>query len=184
MNPMHSPLANDAEFPRLARLIGALLTIVGGVALLMQTVGDEILPPPDGYREARAEVVDRTRRGTFQEPAFSVTLAYPALRPPENATASSAESSPEMIRSGRRVPFETYYALSEGQQVTIHYNSDDPFEWRLEVHPAYSGTPGPYAFGVLMIVIGLFVLALPVILRLALRDDEFDPFPDDVTANN
>ncbi len=181
---MYSSLANDAEFPRLARLIGALLTIVGGVALLMQTVGDEILPPPDGYRETRAEVVDRTRRGTFQDPAFSVTLTYPALRPPQNATASDTDATPETIRSGRRVPFETYYALSEGQQVTIHYKTDDPFEWRLEARPAYSSTPGPYAFGVLMIVIGLFVLALPVILRLALRDDEFTTFPDDVTANN
>lgn len=172
---MHSPLAKESDFPRLARIIGALLTIVGGVALLFQAVGDDILPPPNGYHETRAEVVDRTRRGTFREPAFSVTLLYPV-------TADDGDR--DMIRSGRRVPFEVYNALSETAYVTIHYNPDDPFEWQIEDRPSYSGSPGPYAFGVLMIAIGLFVLLLPVILRVALRYEDFDTIPEEANANN
>jgi hypothetical protein len=172
---MHVPQNPDTGFLRLARIAGVLLVLAGIVSLLLPTVEHDILPPAEGYVETNAELVKKSRRGTFQEPAFSITLMY-TITQPDNTT--------ETIRSGRRVPFQTYNALSETRQVTIHYNPDDPFEWRLEAYPVRQGLPGPYAPGVLTLAVGLFLVALPAIMRLALRYEDFDTFPEEANANN
>lgn len=154
----------------LARRVGVLLLLIGAVLLGVQVFGADVLPPPAGRVEASAEVISKAQRGTFQDPAFSVVLSYIAQRR-------------EQIRAGQRVPYETYHALSEGQIVTIHYNPNEPFDWQLSV-PAVTNRPSRYVPGVLLLVIGGFLLALPAIARVALRYDDFDTMPDDMNTNS
>lgn len=166
---MTVPFHEADKIMSIAWRMGALLLLVGVGLLGVQFFGIDVLPPPVGRVEMSAEVISKTQRGTFQDPAFSVVLRY---APQDN----------EQIRAGQRVPYETYHALSEGQIVTIHYNPNEPFDWQLSVPPVPNRLSS-YVPGVLLLVIGVFLLALPAIARVALRYDDFNTMPDDMNTN-
>jgi len=148
---------------QVSRIIGALLTIAGGLVVAFESFFYMRLPPSDGFIRAEATVLSHEQRGTFREPAFSLTLQY----------RIKVENEPEtQIRSGRRVQFEVYYALEDGETVMIEYNPHDPFEWRVTYHFSRSAI-NDYALGVIMITLGLFSITLPTIIRLASREDDF-----------
>ncbi len=157
---MIAPAIDWRELQRLARIIGAWLLTVGGVALIVQPQWTHNLPPPDGYAVAHAYIMNKEQRGTFQSPSFSVTLAY-------RATSDDAT-----IRSGRRVPFEVYHALAEGDTMTIHYDVNNPYVW-VPADSYGAQSLNDYVLGILMIVFGLFSLAFPKIISLASREDDF-----------
>lgn len=146
------------------RLIGALLTIVGGAFIIFQAFLTDVLPLSDGFVRAGAIVTKIEQRGTFQEPTFAIILQYNVT----NTDFGVIES----LRSIRQVDFEAYSTLSEGDRVRINYNPLDPYEWRLmedfDVNPMED-----YAVGLLLILLGLLLLTLPTIIRLASREDDF-----------
>jgi hypothetical protein len=148
---------------RVSRIIGALLTIVGGLVIVFQGFLYDVLPPPDGFVRVEAVVTSLEQRGTFREPAFSITLAYPV---------TAKDGNTQELRSGRRVDFDVFNVLSEGAKVTIEYNPADPYEWRL-MDDFGSSKLNDYALGLLMVIIGGFSLAFPMIIRLASREDDF-----------
>jgi len=151
------------ELRQLSRNIGALLLVFGGLALILQSFWADVLPPPDGFMEVQAVVMNKEQRGTFQDPLFSVTLAY---------DIESTNGAMEELRSGRRVPLEVYYALSEGQLVTTYYNPSDTFEWRLNLDLTDNSLED-YALGIIMMVFGGFSLIFPTIVRWASREEDF-----------
>ena len=157
-----APSINWRELRRISRTIGALLTIVGGVVVLLQIGLGGWLPVPQGFDSVSAVVTSREQVGTFQNPAFLVTLQYTT----ESATVG------ELLRSGRRVEYELYRNLPQGTEVTIQYNVDNPFEWRITRTPV-PPTVSDYGLGLLMIVLGSFSLVFPFIVRLASREDDF-----------
>lgn len=151
------------DMRRASRMIGALLLIVGGLVIAFQGFLDDMLPPADGFVRVDAEVVTLEQRGTFREPAFSITLAYSVTKP---------DGTIEEFRSGRRVEFEVFNTLSQGATVTIDYNPKDPYEWRL-TDDFSQNELSDYALGLLMVVFGGFSLIFPAIVRLASREDDF-----------
>ena len=157
-----APSINWRELRRISRTIGALLTIVGGVVVLLQIVLGGWSPVPHGFDTTSATVISREQVGTFQNPAFLVTLQY----------ATNESDTDELLRSGRRVEYELYRNLPHGTEVTIQYNLDKPFEWRITQTPVPPNV-SDYGLGLLMIVLGTFSLIFPFIVRLASREDDF-----------
>jgi hypothetical protein len=151
------------DMRRASRIIGAILTIVGGLVIAFQGFLADMLPPADGFVRVNAVVTTLEERGTFREPAFSVTLAY---------TVSHPDGETVEFRSGRRVDFLAYNALAKGDIVRIDYNPADPYEWRLTQN-FETGKLNDYALGLLMILLGAFSLIFPTIARLASREDDF-----------
>jgi hypothetical protein len=164
---MAVPLFEAYELRRIARLLGAILVLTGGIVLLMQSYLFDVLPPAEGFIDARAVVLHLERTGTFQDPAFLVTLSYQVIH-------EDGISSP--MRSGRRVPYEQYRSLTIGDEVQIHYNPRDPFEWRL-IQP--NNTISEYGLGLLMFIFGALSLSLPVILAWASRQKDFEYTDED-----
>lgn len=153
-----APSINWRELRSISRTIGSLLTIVGGLVLLVQIGLGDLTPVPQGYQSETAKVFSREQVGTFQNPAFLVTLEY--------------DISNEIIRSGRRVDYELYRSVPTGTEVTIQYNMNDPFEWRITRSPQAT-TFSDYGIGLLMVIIGGFSLVFPSIVRLASREEDF-----------
>ena len=151
------------DMRRASRIIGALLLIVGGLVIAFQGFLYDMLPPADGFVRVDAEVITLEQRGTFREPAFSITLAYRVTKP---------DGTIEEFRSGRRVEFEVFNTLAQGDTVTIDYNPKDPYEWRL-TDDFSQNKLSDYALGLLMVVFGGFSLIFPAIVRLASREDDF-----------
>jgi hypothetical protein len=163
---MPVPLFEATELRRIARFLGAILVFVGGIVLLMQSYMFDVLPPPEGFVDARATVLQLERTGTFQDPAFLVTLNYHVV---------NADGIREM-RSGRRVPYDQYRSLTIGDEVQIHYNPRDPFEWRLI---QANNTISEYGLGLLMFIFGALSLSLPVIFGWASRQKDFEYTDED-----
>ncbi|MEL7432587.1 MAG: DUF3592 domain-containing protein [Chloroflexota bacterium] len=158
---MQSPLFLTSELRHIARVLGAMLMVSGGLALLLQGYVGNIFPPTAGFVESEAIVVSRERTGTFREPGFLLTLLY---------TASDENGMTEEIRSGHRVEFEQYFDLAEGDSVEIHYNPADPYEWRLVAQDSIS----EYGLGLLMVILGCLSLAFPALISWASRQDDFE----------
>lgn len=159
---MQAPLFQRTELRRIARVLGALLVLFGGVALIIQANFDDILPPIRGYVETTGMVIVRERMGTFNEPAFLITLTYDVMT--ENGGARE-------VRSGQRVEFEQYYALAEGDVVDLLYNQDDPSEWRVEGENTQLSESG---LGILMCIFGILSLTFPRLINWASRQDDFE----------
>jgi hypothetical protein len=159
---MDTPLFEGPELRQVSRFLGALLTIVSGLVMLFQAYLVHILPPANGFQETAATVINLERIGTFREPSFLVTLVY---------HIPIEEGKPKEIWSGRRVEFEIYYALSVGDEVQIHYNLQDPFEWRLAMP---NSKLSDYALGLMMLAFGIFSLTFPLILRWGSRQEDFE----------
>jgi hypothetical protein len=166
---MPAPLFEANDLRRIARILGAILVLTGGIVLLLQSYWFDVLPPAEGFIDARATVADLKRTGTFQEPAFLVTLDYFVV---------DADGTERELRSGRRVAYEAYRSLSIGDEVQIHYNPIDPFEWRL-ILP--NNTLSEYGLGLLMFIFGALSLSLPPIMSWASRQKDFD-FTDEDDA--
>lgn len=152
------------DIRRASRIIGALLTIVGGLVIAFQGFAMDMLPPADGFVRVEAVVTTLEQRGTFVDPAFAITLGY---------TVTNADGDIENLRSGRRVEFDVYNALSEGEVIIIDYNPTDPYEWRLMADFNDNNKLNDYALGLLMVLLGGFSLIFPTIVRLASREDDF-----------
>ncbi|MDQ7035397.1 MAG: DUF3592 domain-containing protein, partial [Anaerolineae bacterium] len=150
------------DIRRASRIIGALLTIVGGLVIAFQGFATDMLPPADGFVRADAIITRIEQRGTFRDPTFAITLAY---------TVTDTDGRSEDLRSGKRVEFDVYDALSEGETVTIGYNPSDPYEWRLLADFHSNNKLNDYALGLLMVLFGGFSLIFPTIVRLASRED-------------
>lgn len=159
---MDTPLFEGLELRRASRTIGALLTIVGGLVMLFQAYLIHVLPPVDGFQETTAIVGNLEQTGTFREPAFLVSLVY---------TVFDDNDLVEDVRSGRRVEFEIYHTLSEGDEVQIHYNPQDPFEWRLIVPDSKLSD---YGLGLAMLIFGVFSITFPWLVRWGSRQQDFD----------
>lgn len=159
---MSTSLFESSELRGASRTIGALLTIVGGLVMLFQAYLVHVLPPADGFQETTAIVSNLEQTGTFREPAFLVSLIY---------AASNDNGLVEDVRSGRRVEFEIYHTLSEGDEVQIHYNPQDLFEWRLIVPDSKLND---YGLGLAMLIFGIFSLAFPWIVRWGSRQQDFE----------
>lgn len=164
---MSVPLFDAYEVRRIARIIGAILVLTGGIVLLLQSYLFDVLPPPEGYLETQAQVINLERKGTFQEPAFLVTLSY---------FAPDSLGIGREIRSGLRVAYEQYRSLSIGDAVEIHYNPKDPFQWRL-ILP--NNTISEYGLGLLMFIFGALSLSLPPIIGWASRQKDFEYTDED-----
>lgn len=150
------------DLGRLSRILGMLLTIVGGFTIAFEGFLYSNIPPADGFIQADAIVLSHEQRGTFREPAFALTIQYMV----------EIEGTPTPIHSGRRVEFEYYNALADGDSVLIEYNPQDPFEWRMQEH-FLQNSLNDYALGVLMVALGILSGALPTLIRLAAREDDF-----------
>ena len=164
---MSLPLFEANELRQIARILGAILFLTGGIVLVLQSYLFDVLPPADGFIDAQAVVVDLKRTGTFQEPAFLVTLEY---------SVTNANGTSEIMRSGLRVPYEEYRSLSIGDEVQIHYNPRDLFEWRL-ILP--NNTLSEYGLGLLMFIFGALSLSLPPIIAWASRQKDFEYTDED-----
>lgn len=151
-------------FRRVAAAMGSLIFLLSGLSVLWQVVAADFLPPVDGYIQTQAVVTATQQRGTFQNPAFSLTLAY---------DVPSTDGSVVELRSGQRVPFDAYNALAEGDVITIYYDPDDVYNWRLS-SSLQSQTIEFYTWEFLLMVVGVFIVTSPMLLRFALRMDEFD----------
>jgi len=171
---MQSPLFLTSELRHIARVLGALLMVFGGLALLLQGYAGNIFPPATGFVENDAVVVSKERTGTFREPGFLVTLVY---------TVTDEKGITEEIRSGHRVEFEQYFQLTEGDAVEIHYNPANPHEWRMVSEDSIS----EYGLGLLMVILGCLSLAFPALISWASRQDDFEadiPEPKNPTTRN
>ena len=73
---MIQPLFERTELIRIGRILGALLVLFGGLALLLQAYLIDFLPPRDGFIETSATIIDLEQLGTFKNPRFLVTLSY------------------------------------------------------------------------------------------------------------
>lgn len=164
---MPTPLFERSELRPIARKLGALLVLFGGVALLLQAYLVDLLPPRGGFIETSATVMSLERTGTFQDPAFLITLAY---------DVSDDNGTIQEFRSGRRVEFEQYFELSEGAIVDISYNPRDPYEWRFADR---NDKLSEYGLGVLMIIFGAFSLSFPALINWASRQEDFE-FTDEL----
>lgn len=151
-------------FRRVAWGLGCAIFMLSGLSVLWQTVAADFLPPLDGYVQTQAVVTSVQQRGTFRNPSFSVTLAY---------DVPTQENTFEELRSGQRVPFEAYNVLAEGDVITVYYDPDNVYNWRLS-SSLHNQTADFYAWEFLLMVIGVFVIATPMLLRFALRMDDFD----------
>jgi hypothetical protein len=158
---MDTALFDGQELREVSRMLAALLTIVGGIVMLFQTYLVYLLPPADGFQETTAIVSNLEQTGTFREPAFLVSLSYTV----------SIDGLAEEMRSGRRVDFEIYHTLSKGDEVQIHYNPQDPFEWRLIVSDSKLSD---YGLGLIMLIFGMFSLTFPRIVRWGSRQQDFE----------
>lgn len=159
---MARPLFEGPELRQASQVLGALLLIVSGVVMLIQTYLVTILPPEDGFYETTATVVTLERTGTFRYPAFLVSLSYQAY---------DKDGQQEEIRSGQRVEFEIYHALSKGDEVQIHYNPDDVYDWRLVMKDRKLEH---YALGLIMLLLGIIAICLPSLLRWGSRQRDFE----------
>jgi Protein of unknown function (DUF3592) len=159
---MSPDLFESYELRRIARRLGAILVLAGGLVLILQAYLFDVLPPTGGFIDTTATVSHLERKGTFQDPAFLVTLTYSII---------DANQQSQEMRSGRRVAYEDYRSLSIGDRVQIHYNPNDPFEWRL-ILP--ENELSEYGLGLLMVVFAAFSLSFPVILGWASRQKDFD----------
>lgn len=164
---MHKPLFERTELSRIGRILGALLVLFGGLALLLQAYLTDILPPRDGFMETSATVIDLEQLGTFKNPTFLVTLEYDISH--ENNTS-------EEVRSGQRVEFEQYFGLVESQTVNIHYDPLDASTWRLEPSNNELSEVG---LGFLMIIFGALSLSFPTLINWASRQEDFE-FKDEL----
>ncbi|GAB5493340.1 MAG: hypothetical protein Phog2KO_35550 [Phototrophicaceae bacterium] len=167
---MQTPLFERTELIRIGRILGALLVLFGGLALLLQSYVVDIVPPRDGFVETTATIIDLEQLGTFQDPSFMVTLLYEI--PDENANFQE-------VRSGQRVEFEQYFELIEGQTVTIHYNPQENSLWRLELD---SDKLSEFGLGFLMIIFGILSLSFPTLINWASRQEDFE-FKDELETN-
>jgi hypothetical protein len=161
------------DMRRASRIIGAVLTMVGGFVIAFQSFLSAKLPPMDGFTRVEATVIQLDKRGTFREPTFQITLVFPVTQ---------ADGSVKEHRSGRKVDFAVFDALSKGDRVKIDYNTHNPYEWRL-IDDFYKDELSDYALGLLMILLGSFSLVFPTIVRLASREDDFR-YPEDLKAEN
>jgi hypothetical protein len=166
---MNVPLFQRGELLRISRIIGSLLSFVTGLVLIAQTFIIDLVPPPAGYAEAQAVVAAKYQRGTFIEPAFSVTLEYQILH---------KNGDHQQIRSGLRVDFEEYFRITVGETLRIHYDTNNPYTW--QIIRQKSG-PRDYALGILMGLIGLLSLLFPMIISLASRQKDFE-FSEQIEA--
>ncbi|MEM9952301.1 MAG: DUF3592 domain-containing protein [Chloroflexota bacterium] len=152
-------LFQRAELLHIGRTLGALLVLFGGLALMVQSYFGVLLPTTDGFQQTVATIIDLERIGTFQSPAFFVTLEY------------TTDTHSDNIRSGQQVEFEQYFDLTIGQEIDIRYNPQDMSDWRIEQSRT---TLSDYGLGLLMMVFGAFALAFPTILRFASRQEDFE----------
>lgn len=149
---------------RLAYGLGIALIALSALSIVSQTIMADLLPPPDGFVQTQAVVTTTLQRGTFHNPSFSVTLAYEVV---------DRAGHIEALRSGQRVPFEVYNALSEDDVVTVYYDPDDVYNWRLE-SSLQTRAAAFFMIEFLMMVAGALLVALPALLRHGLRMDDFD----------
>lgn len=167
---MYQPLFERIELIRIGRILGALLVLFGGLALLLQSYFVDILPSRDGFVGTSAIVTDLEQLGTFQDPSFMVTLLYEVTG--ENGVLRE-------VRSGQRVEFEQYFELIEGQIVTIHYSPQENDMWRLEED---SGKLSELGLGFLMIFFGALSLSFPTLINWASRQEDFE-FKDELETS-
>jgi len=167
---MQTPLFYRSDLNNIARILGALLVLFGGIALILQAYLVDLLPPQGGFIEAQAMVITRERTGTFQEPAFLVTVSYDVVDDAGNT---------EEFRSGQRIDFEQYFELSEGDVVTINYDPRDPYDWRIDDN---DNQLSAYGLGALMILFGVLSLAFPALINWASRREDFE-FTDGLEDN-
>ena len=164
---MQKPLFERIELIRFGRILGALLVLFGGLALMLQAYVADIFPPRDGFIETSATIIDLEQIGTFKNPTFMITLTYNV----------AGENNPnEEVRSGQRVEFEQYFELVEGQSVTIHYNPQDTHNWRLELD---SDELSEIGLGFLMMILGALSLSFPKLINWASRQEDFE-FKDEL----
>jgi hypothetical protein len=166
---MKVTLFQRGELLRMARIIAALLSLVAGIVLIAQTMITDLVPAPAGYAETQAQVVGKYQRGTFSEPAFSLTLRYSAT------DQGQAETE---IRSGLRVEYDQYYRTAVGDLVHIYYDSDAPYSWQIVEHK--SGARD-YAPGIMLALIGGMLWLFPLIINLASRQEDFE-FSEEMKA--
>lgn len=159
---MAAPKTRLRRWAEQSRWLAASLIAVGLLLILYRAVFVYVLmPQPAGQVQVQAIVTNREQRGTFQEPAFSITLGY------------VVEESGDEIRSGQRVSFEDYQALAVGDAVMIAYDSRDPYRWELLGDPTQVSLRD-LAPGILIALAGVFVLASPAVLRHASREEDFE----------
>ncbi len=164
---MQKPLFERIELIRFGRILGALLVLFGGLALMLQAYLVDILPPRDGFIETSATVINLEQLGTFKNPTFMVTLTY---------DVDTENGAVEEVRSGQRVEFEQYFELVKGQSVTIHYNPHDTHNWRLEMNDDELSEVG---LGFLMMIFGVLSLSFPTLINWASRQEDFE-FKDEL----
>lgn len=169
---MHKPLFERGELFHIGRVLGALLVIFGGIALLLQAYFVELRLPRNGFLLSEATVLDLEQTGSFQEPGFMVTLEY-----------DIEDIEPvETIRSAQRVAFEQYYELAIGQEILIHYDPENTLEWRIEPN---DNELSQYGLGFLMVIFGALSLSFPILVSWASRQEDFefkDELDDDVVS--
>ena len=167
---MIQPLFERTELIRIGRILGALLVLFGGLALLLQAYLIDFLPPRDGFIETSATIIDLEQLGTFKNPRFLVTLSYEI--PDENGMLQE-------VRSGQRVEFEQYFELTEGQTVTIQYSQQENSLWRLQLD---NDKLSEFGLGFLMIIFGTFSLSFPRLINWASRQEDFE-FKDELETS-
>lgn len=159
---MKVTLFQRGELLHMARRIAALLSLVAGLVLIAQSMFTDLVPTPAGYAETQAEVVGKYQRGTFSEPAFSLTLFYRAADPQAGETD---------IRSGLRVGYDQYFRLAVGDLVRIYYDTADPYSW--QIIEQKSGARD-YAPAIMLVLIGVLLGLFPLIINLASRQKDFE----------
>lgn len=146
---------------RLAQVGGLVMVMIGLVWILGQSFAVYV-SPQRGLITAEATVISLDQRGTFQEPAFSITLSYP-LAAGEGTTT---------IRSGKRVDYATYSRLALDDVVTVRFDPVAPHEWTLLTpitDPIRSLIPAAA-----LIAGGLLLALFPWMLRLGSRAGDFE----------
>lgn len=140
---------------------GWLLLLAGAIGLLSSGPGSHFAPMPVDHHEAEARVTGKMRRGSFMNPSFSLALHY---------DSNPASDERLMINARRVVDFETYQAMALGDVVPIYFDAHDPTQWYFA---ATRRTADEIAPALALVLLGGLLSTLPMVARLASRQDDF-----------
>jgi len=161
---MNTPLTNWRMGKRGLQVGGFVLILIGFWWLFGDTLAIYV-SPQRGLITREATVISLDQRGTFQEPAFSVTLSYDVED--ESGTMTT-------IRSGQRVEYSTYARLSLDDVVMIRFDPIAPHEWTLLALPEDNLFTHKMIPAAALMIGGLLLMLLPWLLRVGSRAGDFE----------
>ncbi len=160
---MNTPHSRSRFWQRVTQVVGVMMVITALLWIFGQVM-PVYVPPQRGLIVEEATVSSREQRGTFLEPAFSITLSYEVTEP---------DGARTNIRSGERVDYDTYSRLNVGDVVMIQFDPVNPHDWSIITIPG-SVRVNEVIPALVVLILGLLVAIFPWLMRLGSRAGDFE----------